>query len=105
MSSLLIASPLACLAGDCGGIVVRDGSSPRCCGCGQAPSATVDEVFDASRHVVLPGLVNTHHHFYQTLTRAHPAGHQQGTVRLAEGALSRLVAADAGAMRLRPGSR
>ena len=30
-------------------------------------------VFDAGRHVVLPGLVNTHHHFYQTLTRAHPA--------------------------------
>ncbi len=33
----------------------------------------MDEVFDAGRHVVLPGLVNTHHHFYQTLTRAHPA--------------------------------
>ena len=30
-------------------------------------------VFDAGQHVVLPGLVNTHHHFYQTLTRAHPA--------------------------------
>jgi 8-oxoguanine deaminase len=30
-------------------------------------------VFDASRHVVLPGLVNAHHHFFQTLTRAHPA--------------------------------
>jgi 8-oxoguanine deaminase len=31
------------------------------------------KVVDASRHVVLPGLVNTHHHFYQTLTRALPA--------------------------------
>jgi len=33
----------------------------------------IDATFDASRHVVLPGLVNAHHHFYQTLTRAHPA--------------------------------
>ncbi len=31
-----------------------------------------EAVFDASRHVILPGLINTHHHFYQTLTRAHP---------------------------------
>ena len=31
------------------------------------------KVVDASRHVVLPGLVNAHHHFYQTLTRALPA--------------------------------
>lgn len=30
-------------------------------------------VVDARRHVVAPGLVNTHHHFYQTLTRNIPA--------------------------------
>ena len=32
-----------------------------------------DRVIDASGMVVLPGLVNTHHHLYQTLTRALPA--------------------------------
>jgi cytosine/adenosine deaminase-related metal-dependent hydrolase len=28
---------------------------------------------DLTDHILLPGLVNTHHHFYQTLTRAVPA--------------------------------
>jgi cytosine/adenosine deaminase-related metal-dependent hydrolase len=35
--------------------------------------ATADRVIDAHGMVVLPGLVNTHHHLYQTLTRAIPA--------------------------------
>lgn len=40
--------------------------------------ATADEVLDlGDRHIVLPGLVNTHHHFFQTLTRALPVAQNQ----------------------------
>jgi len=40
--------------------------------------ATADEILDLTGHVVLPGFVNTHHHFFQTLTRAVPGVQDAG---------------------------
>jgi len=69
-----IRNPLAILAEDAGGgIVVEDGKITALVASGKTPEGKIDETFDASRHVVIPGLINTHHHFFQTLTRAHPA--------------------------------
>ncbi len=71
---LWIRSPLACLDHPgSAGLVVEGNRIVEVLGIGEAPAGRVDEVFDAGRHVLLPGLVNAHHHFYQTLTRAHPA--------------------------------
>src|ERR1700746_3528255 len=40
--------------------------------------ASADTVIEARGMVLLPGLVNTHHHFFQTLTRAVPAAQDAG---------------------------
>lgn len=53
-----------------GGLVIENGTIVELLGAGQHPSHPCDQTFDAREHVVLPGLINTHHHFYQTLTRA-----------------------------------
>ena len=71
--AIWIKDPQGILAhGAARGIVVRDGRIVEVVRAGATP-ATDAAVFDASAHVVIPGLINTHHHFYQTLTRAVPA--------------------------------
>ncbi len=71
---LWIKDPLAILAeGAERGVVVEGTRIVELVPRGRTPAAPVGASLNASRHVVLPGLVNAHHHFYQTLTRAHPA--------------------------------
>jgi cytosine/adenosine deaminase-related metal-dependent hydrolase len=55
-----------------GGLFARDGFIQQV-GPTAALPTEADLVLDLSDHLVAPGLINTHHHFYQTLTRAVPA--------------------------------
>ncbi len=71
--AIWLKDPLAILAdGAERGVVVAGGKIVELVPKGGAPK-TAAIPFDAGAHVVLPGLINTHHHFYQTLTRALPA--------------------------------
>ena len=76
---LWIKNPLAILTDDGadagGGIVVDGGQIMELVPAGGRPASDCP-AFDASDHVVLPGLINTHHHFYQTLTRGPSGGDQ-----------------------------
>ena len=54
-----------------GGLFIRDNVIEQVGRTASLPSQA-DTVINLAGHVVLPGLVNTHHHLYQTLTRAVP---------------------------------
>lgn len=70
---LWIKDPIAVLAdGAERGLVIENGRIAELVGAGREPVSPVDRIYDAGRHVIIPGLINTHHHFFQTLTRAHP---------------------------------
>ena len=55
-----------------GGLFVRDGKIELVGETSNLPGEA-DEVYDLEGHILFPGLINTHHHFYQTLTRVVPA--------------------------------
>ncbi len=59
-----------------GGVYVEDGWIVSVGPTADLPD-TADEVVDLSGHLVMPGLINTHHHLYQTLTRVYPAGQDE----------------------------
>lgn len=50
-------------------VFARDGVIEAVGALADMPQQTADEVLDLRNHIVMPGLVNTHHHMYQTLTR------------------------------------
>jgi cytosine/adenosine deaminase-related metal-dependent hydrolase len=55
-----------------GGLFIQDGFVEKVGPTDELPDSA-DETLDLSDHLLLPGLINTHHHFYQTLTRVVPA--------------------------------
>ncbi len=56
-----------------GGLLIEGNQIIELIVAGQQPDSPYDLKVDLSDRVLIPGLINTHHHFYQTLTRALPA--------------------------------
>ena len=66
-------NPLAILASNAqGGLVIEGQKIIELVPLGQQPTHAYGEVMECNDLVILPGLINGHHHFYQTLTRALP---------------------------------
>lgn len=75
-TAIWIKNPRACWTGNSqdasNGLVIQGNNIIELVAAGKSPDSIYDYSFDASDHVLLPGLINCHHHFYQTLTRALP---------------------------------
>jgi 8-oxoguanine deaminase len=76
METIWIKNPLAIYTGNeqdaRGGLVIRGNKIVELVALNTTPDIQIDSVVNASQHVITPGLINAHHHFYQTLTRAYP---------------------------------
>ncbi len=59
-------------------IVIRDGIIEQISNRNNLSAGGPSETLDLSGHIVFPGLINTHHHMYQTLTRAVPGAQNVG---------------------------
>ncbi|MBC8278954.1 MAG: 8-oxoguanine deaminase [FCB group bacterium] len=78
MSSILIKNPLVLATMNehreefSGGHIYIENGVIKSLGRDEGEHQQADEIIDASGMVVLPGFINTHHHFYQSLTRNIP---------------------------------
>ncbi|WP_339720274.1 8-oxoguanine deaminase [uncultured Paraglaciecola sp.] len=74
--TLWLKSPAAIFTGNnldaTNGLVIKGNTIVELVPSGMRPKTAIDSYLDCSNKVITPGLINTHHHFYQTLTRAVP---------------------------------
>ena len=61
-----------------GGGLFAQGNTITAVGSSSELPQSADRVLDLAGHAVVPGLVNTHHHMFQSLTRAVPAAQDAG---------------------------